>query len=120
MGAVMVPTPATFYDCLPLMLVLAWAMLQIGGRRLPDANTLNVRRCASGAAGLSVFFLVMVSAANDLRGGFPALAQYFAQLRRAPPSWPLGLTLSVLGLLAVASVYRVMSGWRGPFPPRRS
>lgn len=117
----MVPTPATFYDCLALMLVLAWAMLQTGGRqRLPDPNTLNVRRCASGAAGLAVFALVMVSAAHDLRGGFPALAQYFAQLRSARPDWLLGLTLSALGLLAAASFFRVMAGWRGPFPPRRS
>jgi hypothetical protein len=116
----MVPTPATFYDCLALMLVLAWAMLQAGGRRVPDANTLNVRRCAFGAAGIAIFSFVMVSAAHDLRGGFAALAQYFIQLRSAPPSWPLGLTLSVLGLVFVASLWRLLAGWRGPFPPRRS
>jgi hypothetical protein len=38
----------------------------------------------------------------------------------APPPVLLAVSLAVVGLLAVVSVYRLLAGWRGPFPPRRS
>ena len=112
--------PQTFYDCLALMLVLLWALMHSGGGgRLPDPNALNVRRCAGGAAGIALLALVMVSAANDV-GGFGRLAQFFMQLRDRAPPVLLAVSLGVLGLLAVVSVFRFLTGWRGPFPPRRS
>jgi hypothetical protein len=113
--------PATFYDCLALMLVLLYALMNGGaGGRFPDVNTLNVRRVAGGAAGLAVFAFVMVSAANDVHG-FGRLAEYFAQLRdRAPPPVLLAVSLAVVGCLGLVSIFRFGAGWRGPFPPRRS
>jgi hypothetical protein len=112
--------PQTFYDCLALMLVLLWALMHSGGGgRFADSNALNVRRCAGGAAGMAVFSFVMVSAANDVRG-FGRLAQFFMQLPGRAPPVLLAVSLGVLGLLAVVSVFRFSTGWRGPFPPRRS
>lgn len=112
--------PATFYDCLALMLVLLYALMQGGGGgRFPDVNTLNVRRVAGGAAGLAVFAFVMVSAANDVHG-FGRLVEYFAQLRDRAPPVLLVVSLAVVGLLGLVSIFRFGAGWRGPFPPRRS
>ena len=112
--------PATFYDCLALMLVLLWALMHSGGGgRFADPNALNVRRVAGGAAGLAVFALVMVSAANDVHG-YGRLAQFFIQLRDRAPPVLLVVSLAVVGLLGLVSIFRFVAGWRGPFPPRRS
>jgi hypothetical protein len=112
--------PQTFYDCLALALVLLYALMNGGaGGRFADPNTIMVRRLAGGAAGLAVFALVMVSAANDVHG-FGRLAEYFAQLRYRAPPVLLVVSLAVVGLLGLVSVFRLLAGWRGPFPPRRS
>jgi hypothetical protein len=116
----MMAPPQTFYDCLALMLVLLWALMHSGGgSRFADPNALNVRRCAGGAAGIALLALVMVSAANDV-GGFGRLAQFFMQLPGRAAPVLLVISLAVVGLLGLVSIFRFVAGWRGPFPPRRS
>jgi hypothetical protein len=112
--------PQTFYDCLALMLVLLWALMHSGGGgRFADPNALNVRRCAGGAAGMAVFSFVMLSAANDVHG-FGRLAQFFMQLPGRAPPVLLVISLAIVGLLGLVSIFRLAVGWRGPFPLRRS
>src|SRR6516165_6720786 len=104
--------PQTFYDCLIMLFALVYTLGQGGGgtvNRLPDPNTLNLRRVAGGAAGLAVFAFVMVSAANDLHG-FGRLVQFFMQLHWPPPLL-LDAAFGVLGLLLLVSLCRFVAGW---------
>jgi hypothetical protein len=117
--------PQTFYDCLAFALWLLYLLGQGGGGTmagpLPDSNTLNVRRVAGGGAGLAVFSFVMVSAANDVHG-FGPLFRFLAQLpfHYNALAWPWIVLPSVgmVGLLGVASVFRLLAGIAGQKPPR--
>jgi hypothetical protein len=104
---------------LPVALFLCSGGVAVGRQQMPDGSG-NARYLALGLGLLAVVALALVRSQQELVGVGSSLRQFFGAL---PAHWrllptPAVIGLGVLALLAVIGLFRVATGWQGPFLKR--